>query len=55
MNFYYTERKYTEISQMVKVTGADFVSNTGGVLGLFLELSFLSVYRFVIYVLAMVS
>ncbi len=47
MNFYYSDRKYTEITQSVKVTFADFISNTGGVLGLFLELSFVSVYRFI--------
>ena len=45
LNFYYSDRKYTEITQSVKVTLADFISNTGGVLGLFLELSFFSIYR----------
>ncbi len=50
MNFYYSDRKYTEITQSVKVTFADFISNTGGVLGLFLELSFVSVYRFIILI-----
>lgn len=43
--FFYSDRKYTRISQTVKTTLADFVSNTGGVLGLFLEISFLSFYR----------
>jgi hypothetical protein len=50
INFYYSDRKYTEITQSVKVTGADFISNTGGVLGLFLELSFLSAYRFILFI-----
>ncbi len=45
LNFYYSDRKYTEITQSVKVTLADFISYTGGVLGLFLELSFFSIYR----------
>ena len=48
-NFYFIDRKYTEISQTVKTTGADLISNTGGVLGLFLELSFFSASRFIIY------
>ena len=50
MLFFYSDRKYTEITQSVKVTFADFISNTGGVLGLFLELSFVSVYRFIILI-----
>jgi hypothetical protein len=49
VNFYYSEGKYTEISQTVKTTTADFVSGNGGVLGLFLELSFLSAYRCIIF------
>lgn len=49
INFYFTDRKYTEISQIVKTTGADLISNTGGILGLFLELSFFSFSRFIIY------
>ncbi len=47
--FFYSDRKYTEITQTVKVTGADFISNAGGVLGLFLELSFFSAYRFILF------
>jgi hypothetical protein len=50
LNFFYSDRKYTEITQSVKVTGADFISNTGGVLGLFLELSFFSAYRFILFI-----
>ncbi len=50
MNFYYSEQKYTEITQIEKTTMADLVSNAGGVLGLFLELSFLSICRWIIYV-----
>ncbi len=49
VNFYYSEGKYTEISQTVKTTTADFVSGNGGVLGLFLELSFLSAYRCIVF------
>lgn len=48
--FYLSDPKYAEISQTVKTTEADLVSNTGGVLGLFLEMSFLSAYRFVTFV-----
>jgi len=47
--FYYPNWEYTQILQSVKVTGADFISNTGGVLGLFLELSFFSFYRLIIF------
>jgi hypothetical protein len=50
LNFYLVNRKYVEISQIVKTTLSDFVSNTGGVLGLFLELSFLSIYKFIVFV-----
>ena len=48
--FYFFDRKYTEITQTVKTTGADLISNIGGVLGLFMELSFVSAYRFVLFV-----
>ena len=47
MNFYFTNNRYTEISQTIKTTEADLISNTGGVLGLFLELSFISAYNLV--------
>jgi hypothetical protein len=52
--FFYSDRKYTEITQTVKVTGADFISNVGGVLGLFLELSFFSAYRFILFMFDLV-
>jgi hypothetical protein len=48
MNFFYLDRHYTDISQVAKTSVADLIANTGGVLGLFLELSFLSVYRFLL-------
>ena len=48
INFFYLDRHYTDISQVVKTSAADLIANTGGVLGLFLELSFLSVYRFLL-------
>ena len=50
LNFYYSDRKYTDITQSVKVTLADFISNNGGILGLFLELSFFSAYRFILFI-----
>ena len=53
INFHFVDNKFTEVTQAVKITESDLVSNTGGVLGLFLELSFWSVYRLVISVLDM--
>ncbi len=50
VNFYMSDDKYTEITQSVKVTEADVVSNVGGVVGLFLDLSFAHVHRFIFYV-----
>lgn len=44
---FFAEDVYWEISQTIKTTSADLISNTGGVLGLFLELSFTSSYRFI--------
>ena len=41
--------KYTEMKQVVKTTESDLVSNTGGVLGLFLDISFFHVYSFLVY------
>ncbi len=49
MNFFYSSRKFTEISQAIKTTEADFISNTGGVLGLFLDLTFLTFYRIIFF------
>ena len=54
VDFIYSERKYTVISQAIKTTGADFVSNTGGVLGLFLDISFYHAYRFFIFILGII-
>lgn len=47
MNFFYSSNKHTELTQTVKTTTNDVISNIGGVLELFIELSFLSVYRFI--------
>jgi hypothetical protein len=48
--FFYTDRKYTKLTQIIKTTGADFISNTGGTLGLFLDFTFLSIYRTLIFI-----
>ena len=48
INFFYSDNKYTEIVQSEKTSGADLIANTGGVLSLFLEFSFWSVYRFIL-------
>ena len=50
VNFHFVDQKYTELTQIVKTSQADLISSTGGVLGLFLESNFLSVYRFLIYI-----
>ena len=55
MNFFYSDLKYTEITQSVKTTQTDLISNTGGVLGLFFELSFISIYRLINFVLELIS
>lgn len=47
MNFFYSSNKHIELTQTVKTTTNDVISNIGGVLELFIELSFLSVYRFI--------
>lgn len=46
LNFFYSSNRYTEIRQSVQTTQVDLIANTGGVLGLFLEISFISAYRF---------
>lgn len=51
MNFYYSDRKYTLFSQSRKTTESDIISSTGGVLGLFLELTFISAYRFFSFII----
>ena len=43
----YENLKYTEISQTAKTTFADLVSNLGGIIGVFLGLSFLSLIEVV--------
>lgn len=48
--FYYSQNKYTEIVQSVKTTETDLIANTGGVLGLFLEVTFISAYRLIVAV-----
>lgn len=47
INFFFSKNKHTELTQAIKTTEADLIANAGGVLGLFLELSFLSAYRFI--------
>lgn len=51
MNFYYVDQKYTEITQSEKTTEAGMISNNGGILGLFLEISFISIYRLLSFIL----
>ena len=41
----YTAMSYIHMSQTVKMSATNLISNIGGVLGLFLELSCFSVYR----------
>ena len=41
MNFFYLNNKYTELTQSVKTTETDLISNAGGTLGLFLDFTFL--------------
>lgn len=55
VTFFFYEPRYTEITQTVKTTEADLISNTGGVLGLFLEISFISAYRFIVYLIDVIS
>jgi hypothetical protein len=50
VNFFFSDLEYTKILQTVKTTSADLISNTGGVLGLFLELSFWSTCRFILFI-----
>ena len=55
VNFHFVDNKYTELTQIVKTTEADFISNTGGVLGLFLDISFYHVYKFLACVFELIS
>ena len=43
----YKGMSYVHMSQTAKMTNTDLISNIGGVLGVFLELSFFSVYRMI--------
>ena len=54
VNFHYMDDRYTEMIQAVKITEADLVSNTGGVIGLFLDISFYHAYKFLAYIIDMV-
>ncbi len=45
LNFHYEDEKFAEISQAAKTSQADLVANAGGVLGLFLDVSFFHVYK----------
>ena len=51
----FDELKCTRMSQSAEMTITDLVSNVGGVLGVFLEISFFSVYRIVMFVLTRIS
>lgn len=46
----YDKLKYTTVTQTPKTLFVDLISNNGGVLGLFLDISFIGVYRSVIFV-----
>jgi acid-sensing ion channel, other len=46
-NVYYTDFEYTKISQIPKQQFTDIVSNLGGLLGLFIGMSFLSFGEFI--------
>jgi hypothetical protein len=54
VNFHFLNNKYTELTQVVKTTEADLISSTGGVLGLFLDLSFYQAFCFLGYILDLV-
>lgn len=49
MNFFFDDRKETEIFQLQKTTLTDLIAGTGGVLGLFLNVSFISAYNLLIF------
>jgi hypothetical protein len=42
INVYYNDLKYTQISQIPKTNIIDLISNLGGILGLFIGISFLT-------------
>ena len=47
----YSEMKQTHMSQTAKMTFTDLVSNIGGVMGVFLEISFFTAYRIIYFLL----
>ena len=47
VQIYFNEMKETIISEKIKTEMSDLISNLGGLLGLFLGLSFLSLIEFV--------
>lgn len=49
VSFFFVDCTCTELTQTVKTSTADLISNTGRALGLFLELSFPNAYRFIVY------
>ena len=54
VNIFYRDRKYTDISQVVKSTRSNLLGNIGSYLALFLELSLFGVYRFSVYILEII-
>jgi len=44
---YFENLEYTEITQQIETTLVDLISNIGGILGLFLGMSFLSFFEFI--------
>ncbi len=52
--FYYDSLRYTQISQSPKTSLSVLVSNLGGSFGLFLDLSFVSVCRAVVFILELI-
>jgi hypothetical protein len=55
LNFFRATNRYVETRQIVKVTPTDFVSNTGGLLGLFFDLSFYSFFELLIFIFDKIS
>ena len=41
----FKQMKYIQMSQSIQMTSTDLLSNIGGILGIFLEISFLTIYR----------
>jgi hypothetical protein len=50
MNFFYHNNKVSKLTQSVKTSPTDLISNIGGTLGLFLELSFVSIIRLLLLI-----